>query len=90
MKGFLTDASNPLLIVGMLAIVISFIDLKGGAFHITFYSALIPITTIYVNAMISICFGNHLIRRVIMPYITWFERLAGVLICILAIMMIIE
>lgn len=89
-KGFLTDASNPLLIIGMLAIVISYIDLSGGVNHIIFYSALIPFTTIYVNAIISVCFGNPLIRRVITPYIVWVERIAGFLLCTLAIMMIIE
>jgi threonine/homoserine/homoserine lactone efflux protein len=82
-KGFLTDAANPLLIMGMLAIVLTFIDINGGAFHITFYSALIPFTTFYVTFGIAICFGNKIIRKAITPYIKWFERLAGIAICTL-------
>ena len=36
-KGFLTDASNPLLIVGMLAIVLGFMDLEGSKINLTIY-----------------------------------------------------
>ena len=90
LKGFLTDASNPLLIVGMLAIVLGFMDLEGSKVTLTIYSALIPITTIYVNAGVAICFGNPIIRKLITPYMHWFERFAGVAICTLAVLMIIE
>ena len=89
-RGFLTDASNPLLIVGMLAIVLRFIDLKAGVGHIAFYSILIPITTTYVTFSIAVIFGNPVIRKFVMPYMKWFERLAGIAIGALAIVMIIE
>jgi threonine/homoserine/homoserine lactone efflux protein len=89
-KGFLTDASNPLLIVGMLAIVLGFMDLEGSKVTLTIYSILIPITTIYVNTIVAICFGNSIIRKIIIPYMHWFERFAGVIICVLAVLMIIE
>jgi threonine/homoserine/homoserine lactone efflux protein len=86
LMGFLTDAANPLLIIGMLAIVLSFIDLNGSLAHITFYSMLIPITTTYVTFGIAFCFGNKIIRKIILPYIKWFERLAGLIICLLAVL----
>ena len=84
--GFLTDASNPLLIIGMLAIVLGFIDLNASALHISFYSAIIPLTTVYVNFTIAFLFGNKFIRNLIVPYMNWFERFAGLLICTLAIL----
>jgi threonine/homoserine/homoserine lactone efflux protein len=90
LNGFLTDASNPLLIIGMLAIVLQFIDLKGSASHISFYAVLIPITTTYVNFCVAAIFGNPVVRNIITPYIKWFERFAGIAIAGLAIMMIIE
>jgi threonine/homoserine/homoserine lactone efflux protein len=89
-RGFLTDAANPLLIIGMLAIVLSFIDLKGGTGHITLYSVIIPVMTAFVNIMVAICFGNKIIRSVITPFIKWFERFAGVVISLLAISMLIS
>ncbi len=90
LNGFFTDASNPLLIVGMLAIVLTFMDLEGSKSVLSFYSILIPITTAYVNAGIVLCFGNPVIRRIIMPHMKWFERFAGICICTLAILMLIE
>lgn len=89
-RGFLTDASNPLLIIGMLAIVLRFIDPSAGVGVITLYSVLLPITTIYVTFGIAVIFGNTITRRLVVPYMHWFERLAGVLIAFLAILMIIE
>lgn len=89
-QGFLTDASNPLLIIGMLAIVLQFIDLKADFLHIGFYSVLIPITTTYVTFLIALIFGNTISRKIVMPHIKWFERFAGLAIIALSIIMIIE
>ncbi len=88
--GFLTDAANPLLIVGMLALVLGFIDLSAGFSTVSIYAIIIPITTIYVDFAIAALFGNSLTRKFIMPYIKWFERVAGILIAGMAILMIIE
>lgn len=89
-RGFLTDAANPLLIIGMLAIVLRFIDLEGSFAHISLYALFIPLTTTYVTFGIAACFGNGFVRKCIMPYIKWFERFSGTVLCLLAVLMIID
>lgn len=89
-RGFLTDASNPLLIIGMLAIVLRFIDPNAGAGITALYAAIVPITTIYVTYGLAFLFGNVITRRIVTPYRKWFDRLSGIAISFLAVLMIIE
>lgn len=89
-KAILVDISNPLVIIGMLAIVLRFINPAEGAGHTVLYTLLLPLTTAYVSSGVTLIFGNPVTRRIVIPYIKWFERIAGIAIALLAILMIIE
>lgn len=89
LQGFFTNAANPLAIVGMLAITLTFFHFEAAAFELKFlYTALVPLTSAYVYCGIALIFGNSLTRKFIVPYVKWFERFAGIAICTLALMMI--
>ena len=88
LTGFLINASNPVVLGGIIAAVLTFFDFEKGIGHLAFYSFLVPFSTFYVGSCIAILFGNSIIRKIILPYLKWFERLSGSIICFLATMII--
>lgn len=88
LTGFLINASNPVVLGGIIAAVLSFVDFEKGIGNLAFYCFLVPFSTFYVGTCTAILFGNPVTRKIILPYLKWFERLSGSIICFLAAMII--
>jgi threonine/homoserine/homoserine lactone efflux protein len=88
MSGLLINASNPMVIAGLLAMVFSFFNFQGNIGNTIFFTLLAPFSTLYVGTSIALTFGNPITRKFIMPYIKWFERFAGTIICLLGLLLI--
>ncbi len=87
-KGFLTDLSNPFTIVGMTSFILPFFKPEMTLDTKMIFLLAIPFSTFYCFAGISLLFGNKISRSFITPKMIWFERLAGIVICYMSIMMI--
>jgi threonine/homoserine/homoserine lactone efflux protein len=84
MKGFFTNLSNPFTIVGMTSFILPFFKPEMTLEAKALFAFLIPFSTLYCFTIVTIIFGNSVIRNLIMPKIIWFERLAGLVICYMA------
>ena len=84
-KGFFTDLSNPFTIVGMTSFILPFFKPDLPLSSTIVLALCIPICTIFSFLSITFAFGNPIIRKIILPKIVWFERLAGVVIALMAI-----
>jgi threonine/homoserine/homoserine lactone efflux protein len=88
LKGFLTNLSNPFTIVGMTSFILPFFKPEMSLETRVLFAILVPFSTLYCFCGISLIFGNKISRNFILPKIIWFERIAGVVICYMSIMMI--
>ena len=89
-KGFLTNLSNPLTIVGMASFILPFFKPEMNIGTKMLYAFFIPFSTFYCFGGVTLIFGNPAIRKLILPKIVLFERIAGIVISYMAIMIIIS
>lgn len=87
-RGFLTNLSNPLTIVGMTSFILPFFKQAVTLEQKFLFAFLIPFSTFYCFMLISFLFGNPIIRKLILSKMMWFERIAGCVICYMAISII--
>jgi threonine/homoserine/homoserine lactone efflux protein len=87
-KGFLTNLSNPFTIVGMTSFILPFFKPEMSLETKLLFALLVPFSTFYCFSSISLLFGNKITRNFILPKIIWFERVAGVVICYMSLMMV--
>ena len=83
-RGFLTNLSNPLTIVGMTSFILPFFKPEMPFETKLIFAFLVPFSTFYCFFGVTTIFANPVIRKLILPKIIWFERIAGLVICYMA------
>lgn len=87
-RGFLTNLANPFTIVGMTSVILPFFEPSMSFQTKMLFAFLIPFSTFYCFMGVTFLFGNPVIRKLILPKIVWFERLAGSVIAVMAVMIV--
>jgi threonine/homoserine/homoserine lactone efflux protein len=86
--GILTDLSNPLTILGMTSFILQFFKTGMPFAEKALYAISVPVLSIACFAIVTFLFGNPLTRKLILPKMVWFERIAGLLLAWMAIMVL--
>ena len=85
LKGFLTNLSNPFTIVGMTSFILPFFDPGLNLSQKALFAFFIPFSTIYCFLAVTFIFGNHVVRKIILPKMKWFEIASGLVISYMAV-----
>lgn len=88
MKGFFTNLSNPFTIVGMTSFILPFFRPEMASSAKLLFAFFIPFSTLYCFGLVTIIFGNPIVRNFVLPKIVWLERIAGAVICYMAFMIV--
>lgn len=80
--GLLTDLSNPLTVVGLTSIILSFINISDSIEVKFIYLALTVISGFCYAYSYAFLFGNPIAKKFIEPKLILFERIAGMLVAI--------
>lgn len=87
-RGFLTDLSNPLTIVGMTSFILQFFNPEMQVIEKFIFILTVPILSFVCYFFVVFIFANKVTMNFISPKIIWFERISGIILAYIAIMIL--
>ncbi len=80
LSGLATDLANPMSIIGLTSMILGFITVNDTVTTKFIYSLITFITSVMYAYTYAFAFGNPISRKFLLPRMTTFERIAGILI----------
>jgi threonine/homoserine/homoserine lactone efflux protein len=82
-QGLLTDIANPITFVGLTSIILGFMSTNDHILQKIIYLILTIIASFLYAYTFAFLFGNKVSRKFILPRLSIFEKIAGILIVII-------